>query len=103
MHNNSKAVDMAPLAQKACEDPFFNGFALSSFQESQNMTDLALVDYLRMPPSKLTRLILCRRPRHGETDYKDNFNRIATFCECDIDRLSEVLDQAKSSKRVFSK
>jgi hypothetical protein len=54
------------LAERACGDPWFFGWALAAYQQRHGLDDAALAAELGCVPDVLVMLRLCRRPGTAE-------------------------------------
>jgi hypothetical protein len=88
------------MVEKAQDDDFFLGKALSEFQEASVLDAAGLAATLRCAPQALDRLALCRWPDDRDASFVQEVRAIASFAQCDGDALIQVLRQVAAMRAL---
>jgi hypothetical protein len=84
------------LAERACRDPWFFGWALAAYQRRHGLDDAALAAELGCVPDVLVLLRLCRRPGTDDSprSLQGDIEEIARRFAVDPAALKRILSDA---------
>lgn len=88
------------MTERACQDPFFLGYALDAHARQKEWDDRVLAEHLQCPPDRLPHLFLCRCPDGDDPQFTDHVRRIAEYAPCDANQLLLVLREAETLRRL---
>jgi len=89
-----KTEALRRLVERARQDAFFIGRALSIYQKLHDLDDQQLAQWLECSTDNLNRLALCRLPDDKSDGFQQDVRKIAAFAACNPDRLVQVIREA---------
>ena len=78
------------LARRACTDPFFLGFRLSEYARVHDLDADALGARLGCPTERLAAVRLCRAPRTGREEFREDVLCVAAKFGVDAHARAEA-------------
>jgi hypothetical protein len=88
------------LAARAAGEPFFLAAVLGPYALSEGLDDAALAAALGCPPGELALLRLCRAPRAGPEEFREDVQAIAERFGLDAGKLAEAVKRGRVIARM---
>jgi hypothetical protein len=89
------------LARKAARESFFLSSLLEAFARSEELDDAGLARALGCSVQSLPLLRLCRAPRHGAEEFRNDIDCIAGKFGVDPLRLAEAVKHGRVVQRLL--
>jgi hypothetical protein len=91
-------------AERARNNSFYLASALAAYQESENLDDEALAEFLGCAPSALPSLALCRQPGAvGEAEFRNDVEQLIARFNVRLDSLVQLLREAEFLEALRSR
>jgi hypothetical protein len=87
--------DLKALAARAEDEPFFLAALLAAYAHSEGLDDAGLAAALGCPVGELNMVRLCRAPRPGFAEFREDVVRIADRFGLDPLRLAEAVKRGR--------
>jgi hypothetical protein len=94
------ADPLEALAARAQGEPFFLASVLAAFARSEGLDDAGLAAALGCPVGELPMLRLCRTPRTGPDEFREDVALVAERFGLDPQRLAEAVKRGRVIGRL---
>jgi hypothetical protein len=91
---------LARLARRASAHPFFLGYRLAEYARVHEVDDLAIAARLGCNPELLATVRLCRAPRAGREEFREDVLCIATKFGLHAHALAEIAKYVPATPRL---